>query len=364
MTPDTTKLTRKQVAAEQLADWEWLRRRDRGEVRDRRVRDRPQARQPHRRRGRGGRPPPRPRPSPGPLVHVRLVSHDAGGVTSRDVAMARRISEIAADAGRDADAGEADQARVRPRHVRPTPAAQRFWSAVLGLRRRSKYDADGRPRRPPGGALVPGDRSRHGEVHGSASTSTSRSRPTWRSPDRRGPGRRRHAGQRPSGRPAWTVLADPEGNKAASAPGRDGRRTDGSARQLHHPGRARPRRHARLLRRRPRVEAGPRGRGRRADDPGRRQAGALAVGGGGFEAEVGPIRRGEGSRRSRWPTTSPTREEVDAVLDDRPRGRAPTRRTTPWSASGAATPATSPTPTATAGRSPTTPDPIGQEVLP
>lgn len=70
-----------------------------------------------------------------PYVHARLVSHDAGGVTSRDVALARRISEIAADLG------------VTPTREKLTrvefgldtadkPAAVRFWAAVLG------YDVD------------------------------------------------------------------------------------------------------------------------------------------------------------------------------------------------------------------------------
>ena len=70
-----------------------------------------------------------------PLVHVRLLSHDAGGVTSRDIALARRITEIAAELG------------VRPTPEKlsriefgldtaDVPGALRFWSAVLG------YDVD------------------------------------------------------------------------------------------------------------------------------------------------------------------------------------------------------------------------------
>ena len=69
-----------------------------------------------------------------PVVHVRLVSHDVGGITSRDLDLARRISGLAAARG-----------------VTPTPerlsrieigldtldraGAGRFWAAVLG------YDA-------------------------------------------------------------------------------------------------------------------------------------------------------------------------------------------------------------------------------
>lgn len=67
-----------------------------------------------------------------PHLDVRLMSHDAGGVTDRDVRLARRISELAAAEGVRADLGSvtlvelgldtADRAAIRP-----------FWAAVLGL---------------------------------------------------------------------------------------------------------------------------------------------------------------------------------------------------------------------------------------
>lgn len=66
-----------------------------------------------------------------PFLAVKLVSHDVGGVTDRDLRMARRISEIAAELGVAADpAGirvlelaldTADHGAVAP-----------FWRAVLG----------------------------------------------------------------------------------------------------------------------------------------------------------------------------------------------------------------------------------------
>lgn len=64
-------------------------------------------------------------------VDVRLSSHDAGGVTSRDVALARRISELAASLGAVAEPGTVQVLEVgldTPDHraVRP------FWQAVLG----------------------------------------------------------------------------------------------------------------------------------------------------------------------------------------------------------------------------------------
>ncbi|MVA77476.1 4a-hydroxytetrahydrobiopterin dehydratase [Auraticoccus sp. F435] len=65
-------------------------------------------------------------------VDVRLLSHDVQGLTGRDVRLARRISELAADAGVRAAPQDltfveigldtADAAQVRP-----------FWQAVLGI---------------------------------------------------------------------------------------------------------------------------------------------------------------------------------------------------------------------------------------
>ena len=66
-----------------------------------------------------------------PLVHVRLVSHDAGGVTSRDIAMARRISEMAAELGVTPTRDELSRVEFGL-DTADIPAAVRFWSAVLG----------------------------------------------------------------------------------------------------------------------------------------------------------------------------------------------------------------------------------------
>jgi 4a-hydroxytetrahydrobiopterin dehydratase len=67
-----------------------------------------------------------------PTVAVVLWSHDAGGVTSRDVELARHISQMAADLGVEADPSSlsvveialdtADHEEIKP-----------FWRAVLGL---------------------------------------------------------------------------------------------------------------------------------------------------------------------------------------------------------------------------------------
>ncbi len=72
----------------------------------------------------------------------------------------------------------------------------------------------------------------------------------------------------------------------------------------------------------------------------------------GFEAEVGPIRRGEGVAPITISHNLATSDEVDAVLEDGPRGGCPAAAS---GASGAATPATSPIRTASGGRSPPTP---------
>ena len=91
-----------------------------------------------------------------PYVHARLVSHDAGGVTSRDIALARRISEIAADLGVTSTREKLTRVEFGL-DTADKPAAVRFWAAVLG------YDVDDDiavvgPRRASGGAVVPGDR--------------------------------------------------------------------------------------------------------------------------------------------------------------------------------------------------------------
>jgi len=82
-----------------------------------------------------------------PQVDVDLQSHDVGGVTSRDLDLARQISAIAAERGIEAAPGEVstleialdvpDSAEVRP-----------FWAAVLGYDHRDQwpevFDAGGR----------------------------------------------------------------------------------------------------------------------------------------------------------------------------------------------------------------------------
>lgn len=69
-------------------------------------------------------------------VHIRLRSHDAGGVTGRDIALAARIRDIAADLGIDATPDQLSRIEVAlDAHDRTAVGA--FWAAVLG------YDFDG-----------------------------------------------------------------------------------------------------------------------------------------------------------------------------------------------------------------------------
>lgn len=67
-----------------------------------------------------------------PHLDVRLMSHDAGGVTDRDVRLARRISELAAAAGASADLSAVTLVELGL-DSSDWPAIRPFWAAVLGL---------------------------------------------------------------------------------------------------------------------------------------------------------------------------------------------------------------------------------------
>ncbi len=66
-------------------------------------------------------------------VHVVLTSHDAGGLTDRDVGLARTVSAIAAELGATAEPAVVTQVEVAIDAL-DIPAVAPFWEAVLGYR--------------------------------------------------------------------------------------------------------------------------------------------------------------------------------------------------------------------------------------
>jgi len=67
-----------------------------------------------------------------PRVHVLLTTHDAGGLTARDVDLARTISGIAVELGVEAEPGAVTQLEVAIDAL-DIPAVKPFWEAVLGF---------------------------------------------------------------------------------------------------------------------------------------------------------------------------------------------------------------------------------------
>ncbi|MFC6288361.1 VOC family protein [Nocardioides sp. GCM10027113] len=66
-------------------------------------------------------------------VHVRATSHDVGGITSRDVELARRVSEAAGRLGAEPDLARVQSLELAldtPDHAR----VKDFWAALLGMR--------------------------------------------------------------------------------------------------------------------------------------------------------------------------------------------------------------------------------------
>jgi 4a-hydroxytetrahydrobiopterin dehydratase len=70
-----------------------------------------------------------------PVVHVRLVSHDAGGITERDLDLARTISDLASASGVRPTPEKLSRIEIALDTL-DRPAVGPFWAAVLG------YDAD------------------------------------------------------------------------------------------------------------------------------------------------------------------------------------------------------------------------------
>jgi 4a-hydroxytetrahydrobiopterin dehydratase len=68
-----------------------------------------------------------------PRVHVLLTTHDTGGLTTRDVALAREISAVAAELGIEADPRSATHLEIAI-DAMDIPSVKPFWEAVLGYR--------------------------------------------------------------------------------------------------------------------------------------------------------------------------------------------------------------------------------------
>ncbi len=82
-----------------------------------------------------------------PQVDVDLISHDVGGVTSRDLDLARRISAIAAELGVEAAPRDVSTLELAL-DVPDADEVKPFWAAVLAYEPSDKwpeiYDAGGR----------------------------------------------------------------------------------------------------------------------------------------------------------------------------------------------------------------------------
>jgi 4a-hydroxytetrahydrobiopterin dehydratase len=76
-----------------------------------------------------------------PHLTVSLKSHDVEAITQRDVRLARRISELAADAGVSASADAADVIEIAL-DTPDYPQVKPFWVALLGYDTNPKHDDD------------------------------------------------------------------------------------------------------------------------------------------------------------------------------------------------------------------------------
>ncbi len=145
-------------------------------------------------------------------LHVRLISHDSGGVTKRDVALATRISEFARELGCTATPERLVELDIAldaelPDAVRP------FWKAVLGYVDDPADDCDtmDRDARLPGVWFQPMDPPRrergrfHLDVHIPHDIAADRVTLALSA------GGRLVSDQHA---PSWWILADAEGNEA------------------------------------------------------------------------------------------------------------------------------------------------------
>jgi 4a-hydroxytetrahydrobiopterin dehydratase len=76
-----------------------------------------------------------------PRVHVLLTTHDADGLTTRDVDLARTISAIAVELGITAEPTAVTQLEIAIDAL-DIPAIKPFWEAVLGYKPHLDNDSD------------------------------------------------------------------------------------------------------------------------------------------------------------------------------------------------------------------------------
>ena len=84
-----------------------------------------------------------------PRGHVLLTAHDTGGLTTRDVDLARQISAVAAELGIEADPGAPAEVEIAI-DAMDIPRVKAFWEAVLGYRPDSEHDSADPHSRGPG----------------------------------------------------------------------------------------------------------------------------------------------------------------------------------------------------------------------
>jgi 4a-hydroxytetrahydrobiopterin dehydratase len=152
-----------------------------------------------------------------PAVLVRLWSHDSYGVTARDIALARTISEIAADLGVSATPATTQNLELCL-DVADIERAGPFWAAVLGF----EWDAEHLEAVDPDGRL-PATWFQRTEARDTNRDATSEPRQRWHLDIHVDPAvaDARIAAALAAGgtlvsdsaAPSFTVLADPEGNK-------------------------------------------------------------------------------------------------------------------------------------------------------
>jgi 4a-hydroxytetrahydrobiopterin dehydratase len=142
-------------------------------------------------------------------VTVHLVSHDIGGLSTRDLKLARQISATARELGVPADPGAVQEVQVTvDAHAGPT--VRPFWQAVLGYKEVGDEDLVDPNSRGPSVWFQGMDTPRTGRNRVHVDVSVPHDQAEARVAAALAAGGRvvfdRHA-------PAWWTLADPEGNE-------------------------------------------------------------------------------------------------------------------------------------------------------